>query len=46
MLPSLPHSWLSAIADVACLRGRIELARSHVLDYPLAQRADGISTPR
>ena len=33
-----------ATADVACLRGRTELAGIHVLDHPLAQRADGIGT--
>ncbi len=31
-----------AAADVASLRARTELARVHVLDHALAQRADGI----
>ena len=31
-----------ATADVTCLRGRTELAGIHVLDHPLAQRADAI----
>ena len=35
-----------ATADVACLRARTELARVHVLDHALAQRADGIGTHR
>ena len=30
--------------DMALLRGRAELARAHVLDHALAQRADGIGT--
>jgi hypothetical protein len=33
-----------AAADVASLRVRVELARAHVLDHALAQRADGIGT--
>jgi hypothetical protein len=32
-----------AAVDVASLRMRVELARAHVLDHPLAQRAYGIS---
>ena len=35
-----------AAADVAPLRARAELARVHVLDHPLAQRADRIGTHR
>src|SRR4249919_2901201 len=31
-------------ADVALLCGRGELARAHVLDHALAQRADGVGT--
>jgi hypothetical protein len=31
-----------AAVDVASLRMRVELARAHVLDHALAQRADGI----
>src|SRR6202049_1916627 len=33
-----------AAADVAPLRARAELARVHVLDHPLAKRADSIDT--
>ena len=33
-----------AAADVASLRVRVELARAHVFDHALAQRADGIGT--
>ncbi len=33
-----------AAADVDSLRVRVELARAHVLDHTLAQRADGIGT--
>ena len=33
-----------AAADVASLRMPAELARAHVLDHALAQRADGIGT--
>jgi hypothetical protein len=33
-----------AAADVDSLRVRVELARAHVLDHALAQRADGIGT--
>ena len=35
-----------AAVDVAPLRARTELARVHVLDHALAQRADGIRTHR
>src|SRR4029453_15295376 len=35
-----------ATADVAPLRARAELARVHILDHALAQRADGIRTHR
>ena len=35
-----------AAANVASLRARTELARVHVLDHALAQRADGIRTHR
>src|SRR5204862_7343159 len=35
-----------AAADVAPLRARAELARVHVLDHPLAQRADSIDSHR
>src|SRR5580704_1519347 len=35
-----------AAVDVAPLRVRSELARGHVLDHPLAQRADGSCTHR
>ena len=31
-------------ADVALLCDRVELARAHVLDHALTQRADGIGT--
>ena len=35
-----------ATADMTCLRARTELARVHVLDHALAQRADSIGTHR
>ena len=35
-----------AAADMASLRARTELARIHVLDHALAQRADSIRTHR
>src|SRR5208337_1615012 len=35
-----------AAVNVAALRARTELARVHVLDHPLAQRADSIGSHR